>query len=1115
MNFFHKQLLEVFSYMVSARRVDEMEESYTQRGLAHFQVSGKGHEGSAILSLLLIQDDWLHCHYRDKALMLARGISEEKFFDGLFNNSASCSKGRQMSAHLSDRATNIMSIVGPVGNHALQAVGVAHEIKGYDSHPLVLCSMGEGTTQEGEVYEALAEAVRSQLPVLFFIEDNQYAISTDTRSKTFYSTPYGERDEYCGIEVIRVDGWDVVSAFDTLRRAVDFIRKNRKPQIVVFNVKRLSDHTNADNQTVYKPKACVAEEKAIFDPVENLERYLINAGFEQDVLKLKHSAESRVKQAAKSALNKKMPKVSLQSKRPFDSSESALAGSFPAIDFLKYKTIRESIKSVLRFQLTHNPNVLLYGEDIEDPKGDVFGVTKGLSEAFPGRVLNSALSESTIIGVSIGRSLAGARPVAFIQFADFLPLAFNQIVSELATMYWRTDGEWESPVIIMVSCGAYRPGLGPYHANTYESLFAHIPGLDVMMPSSSFDAAELLTTAFESQRPTLFFYPKSILNVENHLSELEGFYAKLPYGKARQLHRGNLVTVVSWGSTVPVCQEVVRAFADKGVLCDLYDLRFVSPWDSESVIESAKRTGRLLVCHEDNSTCGMAAEVIATVTETLSSPIRVKRVTRPDVFIPCNYDNQIELMPSYHSLVEAIAGLIEGQIEWQREIETYYDNGTATLDALGASPSDETVTVLEYYVQREQAFDEGEPLVIVETNKAVTDICAHESGTVLELLVAVGETVSVGTPLIQYLFDNQEEAPPPLKKCEMKAKDFILNIDKMEMLQPISALSKEHLLPGIVSITMDIGSLAIPNSRIIKSIDSISEKAIFKLTGIKSRRWVSDDQSVLSMAVNAVRQLLIQTNYVLSDIDILIVATATPEEITPSIATSVLAELSLEFGSSDMGAFDINAACSGYLYGLEIANNFLKNYPNRRAILVTTEVLSKKLNNQDKGSYPIFADSATATLISGYKTGDCMKALLQDVYIGSSPDLKRSLVVPSKDMGYLYMNGKEAFSEAIVAMSQSLEKICRSQKIILSDLKLIVPHQASQKIIDSLSKRLSKLSIPVYSNISEIGNTSSSSIPIALSELFEKKEVEGKVGLCAFGGGFTYGAALIDIVKNK
>jgi len=929
MNEYYQKLLDIYYYMVATRKLDELEENYALRGIAPFQVSSGGHESCVVLAPFLIPDDWLHLHYRDKSLMLARGMSIEQFFNALLSNADSISKGRQMSAFMSDRKNNIVGMVCPVGNHALHSVGIASEIKHCDTNPFVLCSMGDGTTQQGEVLEAIAESIRSMLPVLYFIQDNEYSISTKTRGKTFYSTPDGELDAYCGTKITRINGWDVVEALEKIEIVINEIRTTRKPQIVVFYVKRLVSHTSADSQKLYKSQQLIEEEQEKYDPIKNLKAFLIKAGFEEKTIAIDEKADKQVQQAGKTALNGRMPDVCYRVKK-----------SLGVLDITKQAstlfsnngigTMRESINLVLKYQLTNNPRVFLYGQDIEDPKGDVFGVTKGLSTEFPARVINSPLTESTIIGSAIGSALAGARPVTFMQFADFIPLAFNQIVSELATMYWRTDAEWQAPVIIMISCGAYRPGLGHFHANTFESVFAHIPGLDVMMPSNATDAAELLMLAFESQRPTLFFYPKSLLNITPSSGQGEISALFLGYGKARHLAQGDAVTIVSWGSTVSICDEVVKSLSAKGIDCDFFDLRMISPWDSQSIIKSVTNSKKLLVCHEDNLSCGMGAEVIAKVSETVNEPIKVKRVTRPDTFIPYNYENQLELLPGFENIVEAIAQLLDIPVKWIDEKIDADDIAGSILHAIGTGPSDDTVTVLEYFVEEGQSFEEGEPLVMVEANKAITDICINESGTVLKLLVDIDEIVKVGEPLISYIAEKQEsnhqhlsnQSPSEPREFELliKNKEKRLIVKKDRELEPSN--HQEVLLPGISFIEKELGALDIPNSEVIKELSNATEARVERLTGISNRPWVNDKQSLLSMAVNATRKVLLQSGLLLSNIDKLIVATGTAEEVIPSVSSSILINLSKEFGEIQGAAFDINASCSGYLYGLESAYGY-------------------------------------------------------------------------------------------------------------------------------------------------------------------------------------------------
>jgi 2-oxoisovalerate dehydrogenase E1 component len=489
-----KQLLAWYRVMVTARQIDKLELELNKRGEAFFHVSGAGHEGTAVLASLLQADDWLLCHYRDKALMLARGVTPRTFFDGLFCKQASPTRGRQMCAHaFADRQLRILSAPVPVGNAALHTVGVATAIKHQSSRPLVLHSIGEGGTQEGEFLEACAEAVRLQLPLLFLVQDNQLAISTRTRGQTFYSYPDGEADTFYGMPIYRVDGRHVVSAWREMRPVLARIRETRAPAVVVLDVDRLSSHTNADDETIYRDAAEIRRVSETGDPIRNLERYLCAAGHAAETLdQIRRDVAAEVAEAEAAAYAGAEPaalptaKLPVQVELTHPSRERHGVASGPGL------TMREALRDVLRCQMRKDPGVYLLGQDIEDPKGDVFGVTRGLSTEFPDRVRNAPLAESTIIGSCIGQALTGRRPVAFLQFSDFLPLAYNQLANELGSLYWRTDGLFQAPVIVMVACGGYRPGMGPFHAGSHESVAAHIPGIDVFMPSTAGDAAVFL-----------------------------------------------------------------------------------------------------------------------------------------------------------------------------------------------------------------------------------------------------------------------------------------------------------------------------------------------------------------------------------------------------------------------------------------------------------------------------------------------------------------------------------------------------------------------------------------------------------------------------------------------
>ena len=662
-----RQALDLYRSMYLARCVDQAEADLVACGEGVFHVPSSGHEGVAVLNWFLRPQDYLHLHYRDKALMLARGVPPVMFLNSVLCNGDSHSAGRQMSAHMSDPARRILSLVGPVGNQALQAVGIAAAVKHRADQPLVLCSMGEGTSQQGEVLEAIAEAVRWELPVLFWIEDNRYAISTHTRGKTFYSLPdwLGAATHHNGLPLHFLDGRDVHECGVKLGPIVDGVRQRRQPAIVVFQVERLSDHTNADNEVVYRSSQEQHFGRRRCDPLFLLGARLYANGISPDEVEDLHiRVHGEVRRATDRAREASPPLAAVDAKRPLPAALTERALEYRGGDANPRLRMLEAIREVLRHHLSHDPNVTLYGEDIEDPKGDVFGLTRGLSTDFPGRVVNAPLSESTIVGTSIGRALAGERPVAFLQFADFLPLAFNQILTELGSMYWRTVGGWECPVIILAACGGYRPGLGPFHAHTLESICTHVPGVDVFMPSTAGDAAGLLNAAFGSGRPTIFLYPKICLNDRDSTTSADVTEQRIPIGKARLVTRGNHLTMVSWGSTLSLCAKASLALEAAGYPCDLIDLRSLSPWDSELTIASARRTGKLLIAHEDNLTCGFGAEVAAVVAEASPTPIVTRRVTRPDTFVPCNFANQLDVLPSFRRILSVAAEMLDLDLTW-------------------------------------------------------------------------------------------------------------------------------------------------------------------------------------------------------------------------------------------------------------------------------------------------------------------------------------------------------------------------------------------------------------------------------------------------------------------
>ena len=1114
-------LLATYRQMYRARQIDRIEVEYVRRGEAFFSVSGAGHEATAVLADFLGKDDWLHCHYRDKALMLARGISARMFFLCLFNKDASHSRGRQMNAQMSAPELKVLSQVCPVGNGALQAVGVASAVKDQAARPIVLCSLGDGMTQQGEVYEAIAQAVRDTLPVLFLIQDNALALSTPTTGRTFYSTPDGDQDVFCSLTIVRIDGRDALAARAALGDVVAQMRENRRPAIVVFDVDRLDDHSSSDDQRLYRPADEIARIRATGDPLARLRAELVAQGVATASLDaFERESQDELRDLAEAARRAPDPAPTLTALRPLapeltDARREYRGGKDSAGEL----TMLEAIREVLRQRLRSDDRVTLFGEDIDDPKGDVFGITRGLASEFPRRVANSPLAEATIVGMAIGQALAGKRPVAFLQFADFLPLAYNQIQAELATLHWRSDGDWPAPVIIMVPCGGYRPGLGPFHSACMDGVAAHIPGIDVFMPSTAGDAAGMLNAAFASERPTLFFYPKNCVNERSVTTTPDVARQFVPLGRARICRPGDDLTLVGWGNTVRLCLQAADALAQAGVSAEVIDLRCLAPLDIDSVLTSATRTGKLLVAHEDIQTAGLGAEVVARVAERASRPIVLRRVARADTHVPCNFANQLEVLPSLRKIVDTAVAMLGGQVDWHRA-----DADPArlrTIKAIGLSPTDETVTLVEWQVRPGEKLQVGQIVATLEAEKTTFDFISPLAGEVVELRCALGQRVAIGEPLLTLRCADDEPNRLPVTR-EDPGVPVISGIVRNAsanaaavVVTPVAPADPTGDGPvAIAAIATALGSRRVINDEIAALCPAWTADEILKRIGVETRYWVGDDEDALTLALAACRKLFSKTALSIEDIDLIVCATGTPLYASPSLAALLQHELSA--GGAETATYDISAACTGYLTGLQIAYDHLRSRPAQRVLLVTSEALSRKLDNQSRDTAPLFGDAASATLLVGAQCAATtpLVARLHRPLLAGRGEPAQALTSPVASDGFITMDGLKVYESAVRKMPEILLRACAEAGCGAGELALVIPHQANQRIIDAIRVRMKLGHERIYSNFRNYGNTSSSSIPLCLDEVLATRAAGELIGLTAFGGGFTWGGAIIETIGN-
>jgi len=1113
--------------MRTAQTVDRIEQELCAAGEAFFTVNGLGHESAAAFNLFLTPQDWLHPHYRDRGLMVARGVTPQAWFDSVLTNASSYSAGRQMCCFMASKELNLPSTVVPVGNNAMQSVGIAMQIKDNPDKPIVLCGLGDGTTQQGEVMEAMAEAARSKLPVLFLIEDNGYAISTPTSGQTFYNFPGAEDQPYWGMDIHRLDGRDILPELDRIQALVNEVRQTRTPRIAVLRVDRLCNHSNADDQRVYRTAETLEQLAKSSNPVSNLRQALIDAGVAADKL---DQADADVERECREAVEKSRrigdPVACSTASRPLPAAVAPGAEEYlgdTSSAGTETITMIDAMRRVLHNKLAEDDRVTLLGQDIEDPKGDVFGVTKGLSTAFPGRVVNAPLSETTIIGSSIGRALAGGRPVGFIQFADFLPTGIGQLMSELGSMYWRTNGQFETPVILMITCGAYRPGLGPFHAQTLESILAHIPGIDVMLPSSASDAAAMLNAAFKSNRPTVFLYPKVCLNdrapwkvtstdIEKHIT---------PVGTARTLHEGGDLTLVTWASTVTIGMGVAEMLKTVGVGVDLIDLRCISPWDRSKITASVKKTGRLLVVHEDNLTAGFGAEIVAGVVEDLGQGVIAKRVTRADTWVPCNYTNQLEVLPSYRRTLTTACEMLGLDITWPTHVLSDGDDDSVqVIEAQGSSPADQEVMVSVWNVAVGDKVTTGQVIADMEADKATFEFGSPCDGIVAEIMLEPDVKVPVGTPVIKI---KTESTAGETKVVKRQTREDLGHpvITKPGTLKPTpgfhtTAATGQKVRVYLSPIHIAEGKDRLTNSVLEQRFPGTSGDEIVKLTGIESRPILARNQSALSIAVEAARESLQAEGLTLDDLTGIVCHTTTPPLNTPSMACMILRELDPE-AKHELMVYDVNAACSGWLYALDTAYHSILSQPHKAVLVVTTEALSRVVDPQDFGTVILFGDAATATIVRGCTDGQPKvnaggsAMVLERPVLSGKADVGDILTVGFQGQGHIHMDGKKVFTEAVRAMTKMVKQAFDESSIPLADVDWLVPHQANRRIFEAVRARLKVPEEKVIDLIAQHGNTSSSSIPLSISKSAHKFKKGDTIGLCAFGGGFTFGAAVMGV----
>jgi 2-oxoisovalerate dehydrogenase E1 component len=657
-----EELLDAYRCMLTARRLDEKMLILLKQGRGHFHIGSSGHEAIQIAAAksIISGKDWSLPYYRDMAMAIGIGLTTRDLLSAHLSRVTDLSYGKQMPSHFNSRELRIVSVSSAIGAQYLPSVGVAQASKRLKTDEVALVSMGDGGTSQGSFFEMINWASRDKAPLIIIVQDNKYAISTPVKDQTSHGSISRTVSGFENLEIIECDGTDYLNALAAMQAAVKRARSGDGPTLVHAHTVRLLPHSSSDDHKKYRPEKELESDKAN-DPIMRLAEKLIDSGIstETELDILKDEVRKQIDADTEWCMQQGEPKPEDGVRFMYSEKDLGLRyeASEPSGEPI---VIVDAINHAIHEEMEKNDKVIVFGQDVADGKGGVFTATRGLTEKFgKERCFNSPLSETSIVGSACGLAIQGFKPVVEIQFGDYIWPAMQQLRNQIPSLRFRSHNQFGAPMVIRIPIGGYIHG-GLCHSQNIESIMAHIPGFKIVMPSNAADAKGLLKTAIRSDDPILFLEHKALYRQGFARSPEPDEEYLVEIGKAKVLTEGSDLTIVTYGALVQKSLNAAKEFAKAGKSIEVIDIRSIVPLDSDTILNSVKKTGRVVVVHEDLEFVGLGAEIAAQVADVcfkwLDAP--VKRVAAKYSYIPYATPMEDYVLPNDNDIREAIDSVL-------------------------------------------------------------------------------------------------------------------------------------------------------------------------------------------------------------------------------------------------------------------------------------------------------------------------------------------------------------------------------------------------------------------------------------------------------------------------